>query len=129
MSTERKKLALERVLENLGGTVLGNPTPFSRALREARNQAGKTQHEFAEFLDIPIPRVSEYEHGYRPPMASEDLERVAAFLGTDPATLLAAAARTRGELRVPIPADMPAEDVLHLVEIARKVRRQKASSP
>lgn len=124
MSTQRKRLELEKLLDNLGGAVLGNPTPFSRALREARYQAGKTQHEFAEFLDVPMPRVSEYEHGYRPPMASEELERVAAFLRADPTQLLAAAARTRGELRVPIPEDMPTEEVVHLVEIARRVRRQ-----
>lgn len=129
MSAQGKKLALEKILENLGGAVLGKPTPFSRALREARYQAGKTQHEIAEFLDVPLPRVSEYEHGYRPPMASEELERVAAFLSADPTALLAAAARTRGELRVPIPEDMPAEDVVHLVEIARRGRRQKASPP
>jgi transcriptional regulator with XRE-family HTH domain len=128
MNDHNKRLALERILDSLGGAVLGNPTPFSRALREARYQAGKTQHEFAEFLDVPIPRVSEYEHGYRPPMQSEELERVAAFLSADPTQLLAAAARTRGELRVPIPEDMPTEDVVHLVEIARRVRGQEPSA-
>jgi len=51
-------------------------------LRQARKQAGKSQKECADLLDIPPRRIAEYEYGKRDIPASE-LEVLASYLSVE----------------------------------------------
>lgn len=69
---------------------------FGETLRKRRNAAGKTLGDIARFLGVSIPYVSDVERGARAPWDEKRIRAVAAFLGTDPDGLLAAAAESRG---------------------------------
>ncbi|HZT14882.1 MAG TPA: DivIVA domain-containing protein [Gaiellaceae bacterium] len=69
------------------GQEVPNPTTLGAEIARARRAAGMTQRELADKLDVRLWMVDEWEAGAKP-IASDQLEHIAAAVGTSSARLL-----------------------------------------
>lgn len=74
------------------------PERFGDVLRRARLDDGKTLGDVAGILGVSVVYVSDVERGNRRPFSNERILKVAEFVSTDPAPLIAAAAVERGAI-------------------------------
>ena len=84
-------------------------TGFGDALRKARQSADKTLGDVARLLDVSIVYVSDVERGNRRPFNNERIIKIAEFIETDPAPLIAAADVDHGVIKYEIIDDKPLE--------------------
>ena len=82
---------------------------FGDALRRTRHDAEKTLSDFAKLLGVSVVYVSDVERGNRKPFSNERIFKVAKFVNTDPAPLIAAAAAERGAFEYDINNARPLE--------------------
>ncbi len=75
-------------------------THFGRTLRAARRAADKTLGDVADLIGVTAAHLSDVERGNRKPLAPNDIETIARWLGADFNILLTAAARDRKEFRI-----------------------------
>ena len=85
------------------------PERFGDALRKARRSAGKTLGDVARLLEVSVVYVSDVERGNRRPFNNERLLKIAKFVETDPAPLIAAADIERGVIEYDIAKAKPLE--------------------
>ena len=78
------------------------PERFGNALRRARQDAGKTLGDVARLLDVSVVYVSDVERNNRRPFSNERIIKIAEFVETDPATLIALADIGRGVIEYDI---------------------------
>lgn len=69
---------------------------FGRLLRATRQEADLSMGDLARSLGVSVPYISDVERGNRAPLTKENILKVAAVMGVDPAPLLAAAALAKG---------------------------------
>jgi transcriptional regulator with XRE-family HTH domain len=77
-------------------------TQFGTVLKAARRKTGKTLGDVADAVGVTAAYLSDIERGNRLPLAPDRISLAAKFLSLDENYLLAAAARDRQELRLPI---------------------------
>ena len=85
------------------------PERFGDVLRKARRNAEKTLGDVAKLLDISVVYVSDIERGNRRPFSNERILKIARFVKTDPAPLIAAADVERGVIEYDITKAKPLE--------------------
>ena len=85
------------------------PERFGEALRRTRHDAEKTLGDVAKLLSISVVYVSDVERGNRRPFNNERILKVAEFVNTDPAPLIAAAVAERGAIEYDIKKAKPLE--------------------
>ena len=85
----------------------GMPERFGDALRKARRNAEKTLGDVAKLLDVSVVYVSDVERSNRRPFSNERILRIARFVNTDPALLIAAADVERGVIEYDITKAKP----------------------
>ena len=85
------------------------PERFGDALRKARRNAGNTLGDVARLLEVSVVYVSDVERGNRRPFNNERLLKIARFVKTDPAPLIAAADIERGVIEYDIAKAKPLE--------------------
>ena len=85
------------------------PERFGDTLRRTRQNAEKTLGDVARLLDISVVYVSDVERGNRRPFSNERILRLASFLDTDPAPLIAAADVEKGVIEYDISKAKPLE--------------------
>ncbi len=78
------------------------PERFGDALRKARHRAKKTLGDIAKLLDVSVVYISDVERGNRRPFGNERIIKIARFVKTDPAPLIAAADLERGVIEYDI---------------------------
>ena len=83
------------------------PERFGDALRKARRNAEKTLGDVAKLLDVSVVYVSDVERSNRRPFSNERILRIARFVNTDPALLIAAADVERGVIEYDITKAKP----------------------
>ena len=83
------------------------PERFGDALRRTRHDAEKTLGDVAKLLGVSVVYVSDVERGNRRPFGNERILKVARFVKTDPATLIAAADVERGVIEYDITKAKP----------------------
>jgi transcriptional regulator with XRE-family HTH domain len=83
------------------------PERFGDALRKARRNAEKTLGDVAKLLDVSVVYVSDVERGNRRPFGNERILKVAKFLKTDAAPIIAAADVERGVIEYDISKAKP----------------------
>lgn len=93
------------------------PTLFGTALREARKASGKTIKELAISLGFSNTYVSDVELGLRPPPKAGKIIVAANECSIKPETLIAAAARDRVSLAIPVSDDMGDDVLMALVRV------------
>ncbi len=82
---------------------------FGDTLRKTRQNAKKTLGDVARLLEVSVVYVSDVERGNRRPFSNERIIRVASFLDTDPAPLIAAADVEKGVIEYDISKAKPLE--------------------
>ncbi len=82
---------------------------FGDALRKARRNAERTLGDVAKLLGVSVVYVSDVERGNRRPFSNERIVRIARFVKTDPAPLIAAADVERGVIEYDIAKAKPLE--------------------
>jgi transcriptional regulator with XRE-family HTH domain len=85
------------------------PERFGDALRKRRKDAGKTLGDVAEVLGVSVVYVSDVERSNRRPFDSERIIKLAKFLKTPAAPLIAAADQERGVIEYDITKARPLE--------------------
>jgi transcriptional regulator with XRE-family HTH domain len=85
------------------------PERFGDVLRKARRDAEKTLGDVAKLLEVSVVYVSDVERGNRRPFSNERIVKVAKFLNTDAAPIIAAAAVERGVIEYDINKAKPLE--------------------
>ena len=85
------------------------PERFGDSIRKARRNSEKTLRNIAELLDVSVVYVSDVERGNRRPFSNERILKVAKFVKTDPAPLIAAADIERGVIKYDITEGKPLE--------------------
>lgn len=85
------------------------PERFGDALRKCRRGAAKTLSDVAGVLDVSVVYVSDVERGNRRPLSNDRILKVARYLKTDPAPLIAAADQERGVIEYDITKAKPLE--------------------
>ena len=85
------------------------PERFGDALRKTRRNAEKTLGDVAKLLDLSVVYVSDIERGNRRPFSNERILKIARFVKTDPAPLIAAADVERGVIEYDITKAKPLE--------------------
>jgi len=85
------------------------PERFGDALRKARRNAEKTLGDVAKLLEVSVVYVSDVERGNRRPFSNERILKVAKFLKTDAAPIIAAADVERGVIEYDITKAKPLE--------------------
>jgi transcriptional regulator with XRE-family HTH domain len=85
------------------------PERFGDVLRKARRDAEKTLGDVAKLLEVSVVYVSDVERGNRRPFSNERILKIARFLKTDPARLIAAADVERGVIEYEITKAKPLE--------------------
>lgn len=85
------------------------PERFGDALRTARRNAEKTLGDVAKLLEVSVVYVSDVERGNRRPFSNERILKVAKFLKTDAAPIIAAADVERGVIEYDITKAKPLE--------------------
>jgi transcriptional regulator with XRE-family HTH domain len=85
------------------------PERFGDALRKRRKAAGKTLSDVAGLLEVSVVYVSDVERGNRRPFNTDRITKVAKFLKTDAAPLIAAADQERGVIEYDITKARPLE--------------------
>ena len=85
------------------------PEHFGASLRRTRNSAEKTLGDIAKLLDVSVVYVSDVERGNRRPFSNERILKIAKFVATDPAPLIAAAVAERGVIEYDITKAKPLE--------------------
>lgn len=85
------------------------PERFGDSLRKSRKDAGKTLRDVAGVLDVSVVYVSDVERSNRRPFDSDRIIKVAKFLKTDAAPLIAAADHERGVIEYDITKARPLE--------------------
>ena len=85
------------------------PERFGDALRKTRRNAEKTLGDVAKLLGISVVYVSDVERGNRRPFSNERILKIARFVKTDPAPLIAAADVERGVIEYDITKARPLE--------------------
>lgn len=73
---------------------------FGDMLRDQRKRAQKSMGDLARHLGVSVTYVSDVELGRRAPFAPERIISTGAYLGVDPAPLLAAAAKMKGAIEL-----------------------------
>ena len=71
---------------------------FGDELRKSRQDAEMTLGDVAKMLGVSVVYVSDVERGNRRPFSNERILKIAEFLDTDPAPLIAAAVSERGSI-------------------------------
>ena len=82
---------------------------FGDALRKTRRNADKTLGNVAKLLGVSVVYVSDVERGNRRPFSNERIIKIASFVKTDPAPLIAAADVERGVIEYDISKAKPLE--------------------
>lgn len=82
---------------------------FGEVLRRARQDAEMTLGNVAKLLGVSVVYVSDVERGNRKPFSNERILKVASFLNTDPAPLIAAADVEKGVIEYDITKAKPLE--------------------
>lgn len=85
------------------------PEKFGDTLRRTRQEAGKTLGDVARLLGLSVVYVSDVERGNRRPFSNERILKVATFLKTDPAPLIALADVDKGVIEYDISKAKPIE--------------------
>ena len=85
------------------------PERFGDSLRKARRNSEKTLRDVAKLLNVSVVYVSDVERGNRRPFSNESILKVAKFVKTDPALLIAAADIERGVIKYDITKGKPLE--------------------
>lgn len=101
------------------------PTNFGSALRSARNKAGKNLAELAEALGFSKSYVSDVERGLRAPFDPDTIVVAAKTCGAEVDELIAAAARDRGFLDLPIRDDVSNDLLAALVRMRKGLKSNK----
>ncbi len=78
------------------------PERFGDALRRARQDSGKTLGKVARLLGVSVVYVSDVERSNRRPFSNERIIKVAEFVETGPAPLIALADVERGVIEYDI---------------------------
>jgi transcriptional regulator with XRE-family HTH domain len=73
---------------------------FGFLLRSIREEEGKSMSALARHLDVSPAYLSEVEQGRRAPLTRENIRKAAAFLNTDPLSLVTAALEWSGMLEL-----------------------------
>lgn len=73
---------------------------FGKTLRRLRTQAGKSMGEFARYLGVSVPYLSDVERGNRAPLTTQNIVKAAKFFNIDPQPLLEAAVEWRGHVEL-----------------------------
>ena len=82
---------------------------FGNALRRARHNSKKTLGDIAKLLEVSVVYVSDVERGNRRPFTNERILKIAKFVDTNPAPLIAAADVERGVIEYDIRKAKPLE--------------------
>ena len=85
------------------------PERFGDALRKARQDAENTLGDVAKLLGVSVVYVSDVERGNRRPFSNERIIKIAKFVKTNPAPLIAAADVERGVIEYDITRAKPLE--------------------
>jgi transcriptional regulator with XRE-family HTH domain len=78
------------------------PERFGDALRRARQGSGKTLGDVARLLEVSVVYISDVERSNRRPFRNERIVKIAEFVQTDPAPLIALADVERGVIEYDI---------------------------
>ena len=85
------------------------PERFGEGLRKTRRNAEKTLRDVAKLLDVSVVYVSDVERSNRRPFSNDRILKIARFVKTDPAPLIAAAIVERGVIEYDITKAKPLE--------------------
>src|SRR5579884_277210 len=102
------------------GQEVPNPTALGAEIARARRAAGMTQRELADKLDVRLWMVDEWEAGAKS-IAPDQLEQIAAAVGTSPGRLLGREDAVAPATKAP-PADSPQPTPAQASEPAQPAR-------